>query len=129
MQWKPHKCIHSERCYKGLPEVFKPKERPWVQPGNAKSETIVNQVKKCPSGALDFYYNEEGKPKTENKNKNDMTKVETMENGPLMVYGDLELSHKDDQKKLEKVTAFCRCGASENKPFCDGSHEKVDFKG
>jgi uncharacterized Fe-S cluster protein YjdI len=129
--WKPHKCIHSEKCYKGLPHVFKPKEKPWIQPENEDSETIAQQVEKCPSGALQYYYNKEGKPdKTQEDMENqDTTKVETMKNGPLMVYGKVKLSHGDEQKELEKVTAFCRCGASGNKPFCDGSHEKVDFKG
>jgi len=37
---------------KGLPEVFKPKESPWVQTENATKERIIEQVLKCPSGAL-----------------------------------------------------------------------------
>jgi CDGSH-type Zn-finger protein len=32
-------------------------------------------------------------------------------------------------EQKNKVTAFCRCGASGNKPYCDGSHRKIDFKG
>ena len=129
--WKPHKCIHSERCYKGLPHVFKPKDKPWIQTENEQSDTIANQVKQCPSGALQYYYNKDGKPENtqEDMENSETTKVETMENGPLMVYGKVKLSHKGDEKELEKVTAFCRCGASANKPFCDGSHEKAEFKG
>lgn len=50
--WAPSKCIHSGICVKGLPEVFKPKESPWVQTENASKEAIVQQVLKCPSGAL-----------------------------------------------------------------------------
>lgn len=50
--WDPSKCIHSGICVKGLPEVFKPKESPWVQTENASKEAIVQQVLKCPSGAL-----------------------------------------------------------------------------
>jgi len=55
--WEPAKCIHSAICRKGLPHVFKPTEKPWIQMGEVNSEAIVEQVKKCPSGALGHYYN------------------------------------------------------------------------
>jgi len=56
--------------------------------------------------------------------------VEVIENGPLMVYGPLTVSHNGKEETLDKKTiAFCRCGASANKPFCDGSHRTIDFKG
>ena len=60
--WKPNICKHSRVCWSktaGLPEVFNPMERPWIKMENAPSERIVEQVKKCPSGALSFYYNNE----------------------------------------------------------------------
>jgi len=50
--WKPDKCIHSGICVKMLPQVYNPKERPWVKPNNATSEELIEQVSKCPSGAL-----------------------------------------------------------------------------
>jgi len=50
--WQADKCIHSAICAKGLATVFKPRERPWVQPENASKQQIIEQVKKCPSGAL-----------------------------------------------------------------------------
>ena len=50
--WKSEKCIHSAKCAKGLPSVFKPKEKPWVQTDSASKEEIIAQVKQCPSGAL-----------------------------------------------------------------------------
>ena len=52
--WQPDLCIHSGRCVKGLPEVFKPKEKPWIIPEVATTEKIITQVKKCPSGALRY---------------------------------------------------------------------------
>jgi uncharacterized Fe-S cluster protein YjdI len=58
--WKPGLCQHSTICWKeatGLPTVFNPKLHPWVNMDGANSERIVEQVKKCPSGALSFYYN------------------------------------------------------------------------
>lgn len=50
--WDASKCIHSANCVKNLPEVFKPKEKPWMQMENSTSENIISTVNKCPSGAL-----------------------------------------------------------------------------
>ena len=50
--WEASKYTHSANCVKNLSEVFKPKEKPWVQMENSTSEKIVSTVAKCPSGAL-----------------------------------------------------------------------------
>lgn len=50
--WKPELCIHSGVCVKTLPQVYNPKERPWIKIENATSEELVKQVSKCPSKAL-----------------------------------------------------------------------------
>ena len=50
--WKPHLCCHSTICFKGLPQVFDPRVRPWVNIEGAASDEIVVQVARCPSGAL-----------------------------------------------------------------------------
>lgn len=50
--WKPGKCIHSGICAAGLPGVFKPREKPWIDIKGAGNEEIIRQVSKCPSGAL-----------------------------------------------------------------------------
>ena len=60
--WKPGLCIHSTICWKGtegLIDVFNPREKPWIKMNGATTERIIGQVKKCPSGALSFYYNQE----------------------------------------------------------------------
>ncbi len=56
--WKPGICIHSAICFHGLPEVFDPRKRPWVEITGAETSKIVEQVKKCPSGALSYFVNE-----------------------------------------------------------------------
>ncbi len=130
--WKPDLCIHSEKCFKGLPEVFDPNRRPWIQPEAASTEAIIAQVKQCPSGALTYYMNQEGQPDTETEESDaaSHTEVEVVENGPLMVRGQLKIKMADGQQiERSQATAFCRCGASRNKPFCDGSHNKIDFEG
>ena len=50
--WKPGICIHSAICFKGLPQVFDPRRKPWIEIDQAETERIIEQVKKCPSGAL-----------------------------------------------------------------------------
>lgn len=52
--WQPELCTHSKNCWKGLIEVFNPKNRPWVDMSGASTEAIKAQVEKCPSGALSW---------------------------------------------------------------------------
>ena len=59
--WKSGLCIHSGNCVRGLPEVFDWQARPWININGAITEKIIEQVKKCPSGALSFYLNDEKK--------------------------------------------------------------------
>lgn len=126
--WQPAKCIHSEKCFHGLPEVFNPKARPWINATGATSEKIMEQVRKCPSGALSFFVNEEGKLNPDNTAP--ALSAEVIPNGPLMVFGNLEVKFPDGtlSQKGQK-TAFCRCGGSGNKPYCDGTHRKNGFEG
>lgn len=58
--WQPEKCIHSAICFKGLPGVFDPRRKPWIEMKNGSTEAIMEQVKKCPSGALSYNKNEPG---------------------------------------------------------------------
>jgi uncharacterized Fe-S cluster protein YjdI len=55
--WQNAKCIHSGICARGLSEVFKPRESPWIKIDAATTEKIMAQVKQCPSGALSFEMN------------------------------------------------------------------------
>lgn len=56
--WKPDMCIHSGVCFRGLSSVFDPRKRPWITPEGATTDVIVEQVKKCPSGALSYHLND-----------------------------------------------------------------------
>jgi uncharacterized Fe-S cluster protein YjdI len=126
--WKPDMCIHSAICFNGLGEVFHPQALPWITPEKSPTEKIIDQVKKCPSGALSFYMNRDAN-QAEVKVEAE-TIVEPTQNGPLLVYGNVVVKNADGViTKKNSVTAFCRCGASGNKPFCDGSHKRIDFIG
>lgn len=50
--WKPHLCFHAGYCFEGLPKVFDPRRKPWIEPMAASPQEIRDQVAKCPSGAL-----------------------------------------------------------------------------
>lgn len=124
--WQPAKCIHSGICVKTLPKVYDPNAKPWINANNATTEELKAQIKKCPSGALSFYMNDE----QESSQEAGGTEVEVLENGPLLVYGAIEVKDAKGQvEKKEDITAFCRCGHSNNKPYCDGSHNEVGFEG
>lgn len=123
--WKPESCIHSTVCWKkttGLPNVFQPSTKPWIKLEGGTTDEIIKQVDKCPSGALS--YRLKGK-------QNEIlvsNVVEIVPKGPLLVYGNITVKHVDhEESKESKVTAFCRCGASSNKPYCDGTHVQINF--
>lgn len=125
--WEPSKCIHSAICFRGLPHVFDPRKRPWVNTENGQTEEIINQIKACPSAALTYFMNDKA---NQESTESISTVVEVSENGPLLVYGNLKVKDKAGNESLKsKTTAFCRCGASQNKPYCDGSHVRVAFEG
>ncbi len=125
--WKPEMCTHSRKCWIGLREVFKPGERPWIRPEGAATERIVAQVKECPSGALTCRMNDTDEPE---RPVESTSEIEVSPRGPLLFKGSCVVRHADGRTETrEQTTAFCRCGASANKPYCDGSHRKIDFEG
>ena len=58
--WKPGICLHSAICFTQLGEVFDPRVHPWIRPEAASTGRIIEQIAKCPSGALSWYRNEAG---------------------------------------------------------------------
>ena len=124
--WKPQKCIHAAECVKRLPNVYNPNEKPWIKPENATIEELEIQIKACPSGALTYIIKNESMIEEQQKN----TEIQVLKNGPLLVSGTLNVKKSDGSMEAkDKSTAFCRCGASNNKPYCDGAHRNIDFKG
>lgn len=52
--WRPKLCIHAGVCVRMLPAVYRPKERPWCSPENSITQDLIEQINKCPSGALGY---------------------------------------------------------------------------
>ena len=132
--WQPAKCIHSTICWKGdngLDSVFNPRERPWIKPEGATTEAIINQVKQCPSGALTYFMNNEQARENESSAlPGSIPRIEVKANGPLIYHGSCIVIDKDgNETTKDNITAFCRCGHSANKPYCDGSHRGENFVG
>ncbi len=62
------------------------------------------------------------------KNSSDVT-IKLFKNGPYLVEGTITLVTSDGKEEKVENPHLCRCGASQKKPFCDGSHKKVGFEG
>jgi uncharacterized Fe-S cluster protein YjdI len=124
VQWEPKLCIHMQNCVRGLGEVFDPKARPWIHVDGADADRIAEAVLTCPTGALHFR-RVDGGPQEEPRVD---TAIEPRPNGPLFLRGRIRIVDDAGVTVREDTrVALCRCGASRNKPFCDGSHRKVGF--
>uniref|UniRef100_UPI00404883A4 (4Fe-4S)-binding protein n=1 Tax=Mariniflexile sp. TaxID=1979402 RepID=UPI00404883A4 len=55
--YEPCKCVHAEKCAKGLSEVFRLSVIPWINLNGTETKRIINQIKRCPSGALQYSVN------------------------------------------------------------------------
>ena len=119
------RCIHAAECVRGLPNVFDPERTPWIDPRAASPDALAAVVRRCPTGAL-AYEPLDGGSQEEPAPSNELRVVS---NGPIYASGELVLLDADRrQLSRESRAAFCRCGASLNKPFCDGRHVEAGFE-
>ncbi len=125
VHWDSSRCIHTGICLKTLPAVFDLKTRPWVTVDGADADTIAAAIDRCPSGAL-RYERLDGQP---GEQPDDPVTVTLMPNGPLLIRGDVDVRLRHgDRVTRESRMALCRCGHSQNQPFCDLSHRGAGFK-
>lgn len=134
--WRPKLCIHATICYTQLNEVFNPRKRPWVDMSGSTTEKIIDIVNRCPTDALTYRWNhdigtgeipskKEAAPEVEKP-----VQIQIMKDGPIVVTGRIKLTDASGKEyKTYSITSFCRCGASSNMPFCDGTHRKIGFRG
>jgi len=116
-------CAHAGYCTDGLPAVFREDGSPWIDAGGAGAQAVLETVRKCPSGALSCEIDGVAAP--------EMTRPPSItvgKDGPYMVAGGVALADArwGEGASREHYT-LCRCGASKNKPFCDGSHWDARF--
>ncbi len=111
------KCIHSRNCVLSRPDVFVPNvEGEWIHPENATPEELTELANACPSGAIQF-------EPTEGARQPLVNTLHVRENGPYALRAEIHIDGQPEGKHL----TLCRCGASNNKPYCDGSHTAADF--
>jgi CDGSH-type Zn-finger protein/uncharacterized Fe-S cluster protein YjdI len=114
------RCIHARHCVLGQPQVFKANvEGPWIDPAAASTEALVTVAHMCPSGAIGYVRHDGGAAEAAPP----VNLVQIRENGPLGLRADIRL----DGAAIGMRATLCRCGASRNKPFCDGSHNEIGF--
>lgn len=115
------KCIHARHCVLGEPTVFLANTPgDWINPDAADRERLLRVALNCPSGAIRTTGpNDEWLEPNPNVNV-----LRVRENGPLAVHAQLQVG---DAANLHRAT-LCRCGQSQNKPYCDGSHVTAAFQ-
>ena len=117
-------CSHAGFCTDRLASVFRMKTEPWIDPDGARIEEIIDAVKRCPSGALS--HSIDG---VEHRGQDRDPMITVSKDGPYLVTGGVELEVESRAEGAsEEHYTLCRCGASKNKPFCDGTHWYVKFK-
>ena len=125
VHWNSDRCIHTAICLKTLPEVFDVKRRPWIAINAAEADEIAHAIEQCPTGALTYARLDD----TPGEQPPSETTVIPMPNGPLYVRGEVEIrDNKGDLIDTGTRMALCRCGHSQNQPFCDLSHRKAGFR-
>jgi CDGSH-type Zn-finger protein len=117
-------CAHSAICTDRLASVFKYGSEPWIDASGADAAAIIETVQACPSGALSYSID-----RTEGVEPDRPPGITVTKDGPYAVVGSIELVNvaRGQGASIEHYT-LCRCGASKNKPFCDGSHWDVAFR-
>ncbi|HJY68150.1 MAG TPA: CDGSH iron-sulfur domain-containing protein, partial [Streptosporangiaceae bacterium] len=127
-------CQHSGLCSDRRPTAFRTKEEPFVAPSGARMDELVRAVRDCPSGALSLAFDgAEARDLTDWHGTREQA-IEITQDGPYRVTGALPLTDADGADvpraagSSREHYALCRCGHSQNKPFCSGMHWYVDFR-
>lgn len=120
LQFEGRRCIHARFCVTGAPTVFLANVKgPWLHPDTLDVEALTAIAHACPSGAI-RYRRKDGRP---DETAPPVNLAAVREAGPYAFRGELVL----DGAPAGFRATLCRCGASRNKPFCDGSHHEIGF--
>ena len=122
--YDPTRCIHAAECIRAQPAVFDSSRRRWIRPELGDAGAVADAVRRCPTGAL-HYRLADG----QTEDAGATVTVRPARNGPLYVHGPVSLETEDGRVVATDVRiALCRCGATHNAPFCDGSHRTAGFR-
>jgi CDGSH-type Zn-finger protein/uncharacterized Fe-S cluster protein YjdI len=120
VRFEGKKCIHSRHCVLDRPDVFVPNvDGEWIHPDRATPDELAALAANCPSGAIQVERLDGGKQESAPL----VNTLRVRENGPLTLHAPTRIAGNE----VGFRNTLCRCGASENKPYCDGSHTAVKF--
>jgi CDGSH-type Zn-finger protein/truncated hemoglobin YjbI len=127
-------CQHSGFCTDRLPVAFRVDKEPFVAPNGGRMDEIIQAVRNCPSGALSLAIDgHEARDIVDWHDRRASTILVTRD-GPYRTTGSIPLvdewgqpAARNEGASLEHY-ALCRCGHSQNKPFCSGMHWYIDFR-
>ena len=124
-------CAHSGLCTSRVPTAFRVDQEPFVAPSGARLDEIVRAARACPSGALSFAIG--GREARQQVDQDRDPVVEVSKDGPYRIRGGIDLIDAEGAAVSRNAGAsfehysLCRCGHSQNKPFCSGMHYYVGF--
>jgi len=124
-------CAHSGFCTDRLASVFHVGQEPFIAPSGGRLDEIIQAVRACPSGALS--YGIDGVEARAQVDRARPASVEVSKDGPYRITGGVRLVDElgNDVPRIEGSSrehfSLCRCGHSQNKPFCSGMHWYVKF--
>lgn len=114
-------CVHAGFCGNKVTNV-------WKQVAETDDSmvrlAVINEIEKCPSGALTYRFDGD-----DADTEPDLpTRIGVIDDGPLWVTGGVAVETSDGRRlETRQRVTLCRCGASANKPLCDGSHKEAGF--
>jgi CDGSH-type Zn-finger protein/truncated hemoglobin YjbI len=127
-------CQHSGFCTDRLASVFHADADPFVTPSGGRLDDVIRAVRNCPSGALSYAIDDVEARATVDHHSRREPAIEVSKNGPYRITGGIPLTDENGahepraEGSSREHYALCRCGHSQNKPFCSGMHWYVDFK-
>jgi CDGSH-type Zn-finger protein/ferredoxin len=127
-------CQHSGLCTDRLPTVFRTEAEPFVAPGGGRMDEIARAVRDCPSGALSLAFDDAEARDLTDWHRRRPPAIEISQDGPYRVTGAILITDSAGAEvprasgSSREHYALCRCGHSQNKPFCSGMHWYIQFR-
>ena len=124
-------CAHSGFCTDRLGSVLHVGQEPFITPSGGRLDEIIKAVRACPSGALS--YGIDGVEARNQVDQNRTASIEVSKDGPYRITGGVRLVDEVGNEvpraegSSQEHFSLCRCGHSQNKPFCSGMHWFVKF--
>lgn len=135
--WNLSLCSHSGKCTSLMPKVFSPDKRPWICLDGADPLEVIKTIDRCPTGALRYQLTESSKIDPAlakgpgwidyKVSESSIVQIRIVKDGPFLVKGPVRILDPDGKPIREcESMVLCRCGRTQNPPFCDGSHREKE---